>query len=137
MKTIIVPPKIRGYAHESLCRRLGEAASDIATLSEARGYEHGGQYAEPVERFERNRELLDLIGWSANQAQQAATITRTRDRATLRQALRAQLKIERWMTEEDPKMVGSKQQIERARRNAEEIEQFLSELRAATGGKAR
>lgn len=137
MSTIIIPPRIVRYAHESLCRRLGEAASDIATLSEARGYEHGEQYAEPVDRFERNRELLDLIGWISKEAQEVAIITTPRHRVTLRRALRAQLEIERWMTEEDAKMAGSKEQIERARRSAEEIEQFLAELRAVTKVKSR
>lgn len=62
-------------------------------------------------------------------------ITGRRHRATLRQALRAQLELKRCMTEEAPKLVGSEQQIERARLSAREIEQFLLDLRAATGGK--
>jgi hypothetical protein len=136
MSTITIPTPIVRYAHESLCRRLGEAASDIATLSEARGNEHGEQYAEPIERFDRNRDLLEVIGWTSNEAKGAVTITGRRHRATLRQALRVQLELERGMTEEDPKLVGSEQQIERARRSAREIEQFLTELRTATKGKA-
>ncbi len=136
MSTIIILPRIVRYAHESLCRQLGIAASDIAETSEARGYEHGERYAEPIKRFDRNRALLDLIGWTNSEAQEAVTISAPCDRATLRQALGAQLQLERYMTDEDPKLVGSEQQIETARRRAQEIEQFLSELRAATGGDA-
>ncbi len=132
MNPIIIPPRIVRHAHESLCRRLGEAASEIATLSEGRGYENGEQYAELVKQFDRNRELLDLIGWTANEARQAATITTPRHRAILRQALRAQLELERYMTDEDPKKIGSAQQIEKATRSAQEIEQFLSEVRATS-----
>ena len=135
--TVTIPPRIVRYAHESLCRQLGEAASDIATLSEARGYDHGERYAELLKRFDRSRDLLDLIGWTSNKAQEALTITMSRHRATLRQALRAQLELERRMTEEDPKLVGSKEQIQGAMRRAKEIERYLSELRAATAGKSR
>jgi hypothetical protein len=39
------PPRA---THQSLCRELGIAASDIAELSESRGYEHGERYAELV-----------------------------------------------------------------------------------------
>jgi hypothetical protein len=132
MDPIIIPPRIIRYAHQSLCRELGIAASEIADLSEARGYEHGERYAEFVKRFDRYRELLDLIGWSNSKPQKAVTISRPRDRATLRRALRAQLELERYMIEEDPEMIGSAQQIESAKRSAQEIEQFLTELRATS-----
>jgi hypothetical protein len=134
--SITIPPRIVRYAHESLCRQLGMAASDIAEISEDRGYEHGERYAELVERFDRNRGLLDVIGWTRSEAQEAVTISAPRDRATLRQALRAQLELERYMMEEDRRLVGGEQQIEKAKRRAHEIERFLSVVRATTGGGA-
>lgn len=132
MSNIIVPPQIVRYAHESLCRQLGDAAADIGVITSAGGCECGERYAEPVERFDRNRRLLDRIGWTYSENQGAVTISAPRDRATLRQALRAQLELERDMLEEDPRTVGGKQQIEKSKRCAQEIEQFLSELRTET-----
>lgn len=136
MKTIIVPPQILGYARESLCRQLGQAADEIAQISDARGYEHGERYAEPLKRFDSTRALLELLGWTDSKGREAVTISGRRERATLRQALRAQLEIERDMMGEDRSLAGAERQITTAKRRAREIESFLSEVRAATEGDA-
>ena len=136
MKTIIVLPQILGYARESLCRQLGQAADDIAQISEARGYEHGERYAEPLQRFDSTRALLELIGWTDREHREVVTISGSRERATLRQALRAQLEIERDMMGEDRDLAGAERQIRTAKRRAREIDSFLSEVRAASKGDA-
>jgi hypothetical protein len=134
MKTISIPPQIIGYTRESLCRQLGQAADQIAQISEARGCEHGERYAKPIQRFDRIRALLELIGWTDREDREVVRISRPRERATLRQALRAQLRIEREMAMENPNLIGAKRQIKIAKRRIREIESFLSELRVASDG---
>lgn len=136
MSTTTIPARIVGYARESLCRQLGMAAQDIAQVSEEGDREHPERYADPVERFDRTRVLLDLIGWKDAKGGGPATVSLAWDRQTLLAALDSQLEVERDMMDEDPRLAGAERQIRTARWRACEIEGFLSEARAERVGGA-
>jgi hypothetical protein len=63
MTTITIPARIVRVLRESLHSQLGMAAEDIGQASHEGGRRCPHLYAEPVERFDRTRALLDLMGW--------------------------------------------------------------------------
>lgn len=136
MKSIVIPPRIIGYARESLCSQLGLAAEDIGEGIHEWGHRHPERYAEPVERFDRIRRLLEFVGWADANPRQPITVTAPRDQMTLIDALMAQLAVERDMMEEDRGLRDAERQIKTARRRAREIEKFLADVRGATADAA-
>lgn len=63
MTTITIPARIVRYLREGLHTRLGMAAEDIGEANHEGGRLRPVLYAEPLERFDHARVLLDLIGW--------------------------------------------------------------------------
>ena len=63
MTTITIPARIVRYLREALHSQLGMAAEDIGQANHEGGRLRPVLYAEPLERFDRARALLDLIGW--------------------------------------------------------------------------
>lgn len=59
-----VPAKMAGELRYGLHTVLGQAAQDISVVTDRRGREcHPEWYREPLERLDRARALLDLVGW--------------------------------------------------------------------------
>ncbi len=59
-----VPARMVGEACYGLHTVLGQAAQDISVITDRKGRESRGEwYREPLERFDRARALLDLLGW--------------------------------------------------------------------------
>jgi hypothetical protein len=57
------PARIVRYLREALHSQLGMAAEDIGQTNHEGGRLRPILYAEPLERFDHARALLDLIGW--------------------------------------------------------------------------
>ena len=108
-------------------RRLGEPLPDVRHLAvELAGRLRPVLYAEPLERFERTRALLDLIGWKDETDERPAIVNLVGHRQALLGALQAQVETEREMVRDDPTLKGAEQQIACARRRVADIEQFLA-----------
>jgi hypothetical protein len=59
-----VPARMVGEARYGLHSVLGQAAQDISVITDRKGRESRGEwYREPLERFDRARALLDMLGW--------------------------------------------------------------------------
>jgi hypothetical protein len=135
MTTITIPARIVRYLREALHSQLGMAAEDISQASHEVGRARPVLCAESMERFDRTRALLDLIGWKDTTDEGPATINLVGHRQALLTALQAQLTAERDMTNDDPALEGAKKQIACARRRAADIEQFVALAGATfTGG---
>jgi hypothetical protein len=135
MTTITIPARIVRYLREALHSQLGMAAEDISEASHEVGQERPMLYVEPLERLDRSRALLDLIGWKDTAEEGPATINLIGHRQMLLRALQAQLIAERDMSREDTKLKGAEKQIECARRRGADIEQFIALAGATlTGG---
>jgi hypothetical protein len=126
MTTITIPARIVRYLREALHSRLGMAAEDVGQVSHEGGRAKPDLYAEPIERFDRARALLDLIGWKDEVDEAPATINLAGHRQTLLDALRAQIATEHDMAGEDRSLKGADEQIACARRREADIEQFLA-----------
>ena len=129
--SIAIPPRIIGYARESLCSQLCLAAEDIAEGIHEWTHRHPERYAEPVERFDRIRGLLELIGWADTSPEQSITVTAPREQVTLIEALTAQLATEQDMMEEDRGLRDAERQIKKAKRRARQIKKFLANAQTA------
>jgi hypothetical protein len=136
MTTITIPARIVRVLRESLHSQLGMAAEDIGQASHEAGRRCPHLYAEPVERFDRTRALLDLMGWKETEGDGPATINLATHRLAVLIALEGQLRAERNMMEEDPTLKGGAKQIRSARRRAQEIELFLTVAGARLSGRA-
>ncbi len=134
MTTITIPARIVRYLREGLHTRLGMAAEDIGEANHAGGRLRPVLYAEPLERFDHARALLDLIGWRDEADEGPAIVDLADHRPVLLAALQAQLETERNMTNEDPALKGAEKQIVCARKRVAEIEQFLAIARTGLGG---
>jgi hypothetical protein len=126
MTTITIPARIVRYLREALHSQLGMAAEDIGQASHEAGRAKPVLYAEPMERFDRFRALLDLIGWKDETDERPAAINLVGHREALLSALQAQVETEREMTRDDPALRGAGKQIVCARRRVADIEQFLA-----------
>lgn len=136
MTTITIPARIVRYLREGLHGQLGMAAEDIGQANHEGGRLRPVLYAEPLERFDHARALLDLIGWK-NEADEGPAIVNLADhRPALLAALHAQLETERNMTDEDPALKGAEKQIACARQRVAEIEQLLARANTGLGGSA-
>lgn len=126
MTTITIPARIVRYLREALHSQLGMAAEDISEAGHEVGQARPVLYAEPLERLDRSRALLDLIGWKDTTDEGPAMINLIGHPQMLLRALRAQLVAERDMSSEDTTLKGAEKQIARARRRAADIEQFIA-----------
>jgi hypothetical protein len=126
MTTITIPARIVRYLREGLHSQLGMAAEDIGQANHEGGRLRPVLYAEPLERFDRTRALLDLIGWKDETDEGPAAINLVGHRQALLSALQAQVETEREMTRDDPTLRGAEKQILCARRRVADIEQFLA-----------
>jgi hypothetical protein len=136
MTTITIPARIVRYLREGLHTRLGVAAEDIGEANHEGGRLRPVLYAEPLERFDHARALLDLIGWKDKADEGPAVVDLVSHRPVLLAALQAQLETERNMTNEDPALKGAEKQIVCACKRVAEIEQFLAIAHAGLGGSA-
>jgi hypothetical protein len=135
--SITIPPRIIGYARESLCSQLCLAAEDIAEGIHEWTHRQPERYAEPVERFDRIRGVLEFVGWADTNPQQPIAITAPRDQVTLIEALTAQLATEQDMMKEDRGLRDAERQIKTAKRRARQIKKFLANAHAANGTAAQ
>ncbi|MFZ1153636.1 MAG: hypothetical protein WAN93_01890, partial [Solirubrobacteraceae bacterium] len=133
MTTITIPARIVRYLREALHSQLGMAAEDIGQANHEGGRLRPVLYAEPLERFDRTRALLDLIGWKDETDERPAIVNLVGHRQALLGALQAQVETEREMVRDDPTLKGAEQQMACARRRVADIEQFLA-LAGATLG---
>ena len=136
MTTITIPARIVRYLREGLHTRLGMAAEDIGEANHEGGRLRPVLYAEPLERFDHARALLDLIGWKDKADEGPAIVNLVGHRSVLLAVLQAQLETERNMTNEDPALKGAEKQIDCARKRVAEIEQFLAIAHTGHGGSA-
>jgi hypothetical protein len=136
MTSITIPARIVRVLRESLHSQLGVAAEDVAQANHEGGRERPELYAEPVERFDRTRALLDLMGWKDVEGEGPAIVNFAVHRRTVLAALESQLQVERNAMEDDPKLKGAKEQIACAGRRAREIVLFLSVAGATVSGRA-
>ena len=134
MTTITIPARIVRYLREGLHTRLGMAAEDIGEANHGGGRLRPVLYAEPLERFDQARALLDLIGWKDELDEGPAIVELADHRPAFVAALQAQLETERNMTNEDPALKGAEKQIACARQRFAEIEQFLASAKTGPGG---
>ncbi len=66
MNIITVPAQMVGVLRSGLYSEIGNTAEALAQVTGRAGREqHLESYREPLERLDRTRALLDLIGWSA------------------------------------------------------------------------
>jgi hypothetical protein len=126
MTTITIPARIVRYLREALHSQLGVAAEDIGQVSHEGGSARPVLYAEPIERFDRTRALLDLIGWKQESDESPAIVNLAGHRQALLTALQAQVETERNMVSDDPTLKGAEKQIVCARRRVADLEQFLA-----------
>jgi hypothetical protein len=126
MTTITIPARIVRYLREGLHTQLGIAAEGIGEANHEGGRLRPVLYAEPLERFDHARALLDLIGWKDKADEGLAIVDLADHRPVLLAALQAQLETERNMTNEDPALKGAEKQIACAHQRMAEIEQFLT-----------
>jgi hypothetical protein len=125
MTTITIPARIVRYLREALHSQLG-MAEDISEASHEVGQERLVLYVEPLERLDRSRALLDLIGWKDTTDEGPATINFIGHRQMLLRALEAQLTAERDMSHQDTTLKGAEKQIACARRRGADIAQFIA-----------
>lgn len=125
MTTITIPARIVRYMREALHSQLGMAAEDIGQASHEAGRTKPVLYAEPMERFDRFRALLDLIGWKDETDERPVIVNLASHRQAFLIALQAQIETEREMTRDDPALRGAEKQIACARRRVADIGQFL------------
>jgi hypothetical protein len=134
MTTITIPARIVRYLREALHSQLGMAADGISEASHEVGQAWLVLYVEPLERLDRGRALLDLIGWKDTADEGPATINLVGHRQMLLRALQAQLTAERDMSHEDTTLKGAEKQIACARRRGADIEQFIALAGATLAG---
>jgi hypothetical protein len=108
------------------------AAEDIGQASHEGGCVQPLLYAEPLERFDRIRALLDLIGWKDETDERPAILNLVAHRP----ALLAALETERNSSEDDSSLEGAEKQIACARRRVADLEQFLGLASLSLGGSA-
>jgi hypothetical protein len=106
--TFVVDAGMVGCLRIGLHSVLGQAAEAICEVVEGGGREHRREsYAEPLDRFDRARALLGVVGWEEGETATA----RARDveidlrahRDALLAALRLQVEAERGYAESLPK----------------------------------
>lgn len=136
MTTITIPARIVRYLREALHSQLGAAAEDIAQANHEGGRLRPVLYVEPLERFDRTRALLDLIGWKEEPDEGPAIVNLVGHRPALLVALQAQVETERNMTDDDPALKGAEKQIACARRRLVDLEQFLALASVSLGDTA-
>jgi hypothetical protein len=62
--TLTVPAQVVTFVRSALHTELGSAAEALAGVVERRGHEdHPEWFAEPLQRHDATRALLDVIGW--------------------------------------------------------------------------
>ncbi len=136
MTTITIPARIVRYLREGLHTQLGMAAEDIGQANHEGGRLRPILYAEPLERFDRTRALLDVIGWKDENDEGPAIVNLVGHRLALLSALQAQVETERDMTDDDPALKGAEKQIACARRRVADLEQFLALASVSLGDSA-
>jgi hypothetical protein len=136
MTTITIPARIVRYLREGLHTRLGMAAEDIGEANHEGGRLRPVLYAEPLERFDRTRALLDLIGWKDETDEGPTIVNLVSHRPVLLAALQAQVEAERDMADDDPALKGAEKQIACARRRVADLEQFLALASVSLGDSA-
>lgn len=125
MTIITVPARIVGYLRDSLHTELAIAAEDIGQVSDEGGRRRPELYAEPINRLDCARALLDLIGWKEASSSGSVAIKTAAHRDTVLAALKGRLEAERYLMTDDPRFDGAARQIRNAKRRAREIEHFL------------
>jgi hypothetical protein len=130
MTTLTIPANVVGIVRSALHSELGQAASEIAAVSEERE-RYPERYDEPVAHFDAYRALLEAIGWGDTERPEPVQmdIAQQHQRELLT-ALEARLEIERDYMAVSPHLKGAERQRRTATRYARTIEGFLPTVRA-------
>jgi hypothetical protein len=131
MTTLTIPADVVGILRNALHTEIGQDASEIVRVSEdGHGDLHAEEYDKPLMDFDAHRALLDAIGWSKPDSDEAVQIDLEQHRWALLTTLARRLAVEHDLMQSDQHMPGAEQQRETAMRFARPLEGFLPTLRA-------
>jgi hypothetical protein len=126
---LTVPAEILVQLRGGLLEELGFVASDISTASVRDDrYLYPERLTVPVERFDRHRSLLDVIGWTESNEPAGVDIDLSVHCWALLAALESLLTAERDLADLPPHMAGTDDQQSTAERHVRELEQFLDTI---------
>ncbi len=131
MTTLTIPADVVTIVRNALHTELGQAASEIAAVSEEHERErYPERYEEPVAHFDAYRALLEAIGWGDTERPEPVQMDLAQHHWELLTALEARLEIERDYMAVSPHLKGAERQRQTATRYARAIEGFLPTVRA-------
>lgn len=129
--TIPIPPDVVEILRNALHTEIGQDASEIVRVSEdGRGDSHAEEYDKPLMDFDAHRALLDVIGWSKPDSDEAVPIDLEQHKWALLTTLKRRLAVEHDLMQSDQRMQGAEQQRQTAMEFARPLEGFLPTLRA-------
>jgi hypothetical protein len=127
-RSLVVPPAVVPILRSALINEVGDAASEISTVSSLAEREwHPQWFASHLDHFDTHRSLLDLVGWGESDGQTELEIDLDWHRAPLLNALINQLDLELDLMDVDPTIGGAARQRRRAEISARAIESFLAD----------
>jgi hypothetical protein len=110
---------------EALYGELGDVAEELASVSRRpRARQQRDKWAQHLARFDRNRALLDEIGWVQRDPERDTEIDLARHRQAIVEALTAALESERHLMAEQG--ARAEQQRRNAHARAVTIESFMA-----------
>ncbi len=131
MTTLTIPADVVGILRSALHTEIGQDASEIVRVSEdGHGDLHAGEYDKPLLDFDAHRALLDVIGWSKPDSDEAVQIDLDQHKWALLTTLASRLAVEHDLMQSDQHMRGAEQQRQIAMDFARPLESFLPILRA-------
>ena len=131
MTTLTIPADVVGILRNALHTEIGQDASEIDRVSEdGHGDLHAEEYDKPLMDFDAHRALLDAIGWSKPDSDEAAQIDLDQHKWALLTTLVRRLAVEHDLMQSDQHASGAEHQRETAMRFARPLEAFLPTLRA-------
>ncbi len=129
--TIPVPADVVGILRNALHTEIGQDTSEIVRVSEdGHGDLHAEEYDKPLLDFDAHRALLDAIGWSKPDSDEAVQIDLEQHKWALLTTLTRRLAVEHDLMQSDQHMRGAEQQRQIATNFARPLEAFLPILRA-------
>jgi N-acetyl-beta-hexosaminidase len=126
---LVIPPAVVSILRSAVLFEIGDAASEISTVSaRARAESHPEWFAGHLRHFDTQRALLDALGWKEAEVEIEPQIDLDQHQSALVTALANQLDTELDLIEADPGKQGAGPQRRRANTNAREIERFVAEV---------
>lgn len=131
MRTVTTPADVVGILRNALHTEIGQDASEIVRVSEdGHGDLHAEEYDKPLLDFDAHLALLDVIGWSKLDSDEAVQIDLDQHKWALLTTLTRRLAVEHDLMQSDQHMRGAEQQRQIAMDFARPLESFLPILRA-------